>query len=194
MYVTTIDNTTPQFRLGAISGILTGVGANGDLFSFNLVSGAGDPEVIIQRIKLRWQTLTAFTAAQEILIRVFRETWTSARTGGTQILPANFPRRNPQFASAIGAASDIRIATTGALTPGTTTVETESLGVLSLWSQTAAAPAVLGHEAIIGPDRDVGYLTRLRHAEGIVVRSVIAMGAAGTGRLSMDLEWMEVKK
>jgi hypothetical protein len=64
---------------------------------------------LIEYVRVRWQTTTAFTAAQELQFRLFRLTgYTAAHTGGTAatLTTPNLKKRVSDPASAVG---DIRI-------------------------------------------------------------------------------------
>lgn len=183
-----------------MSGILTGVGASAQVFFFRWLQNASPQtaDALIQRIRMRWQTLTAFTAAQEISFKLFKWTaWVVSPTGGTSISTASpnakKSTRHPPSGSGLLGAQAI-MANTGALTPGTYTVAAEPFGSMSVWSQQGAAPNVLGGETVFDGDNDSGALLELQEGEGFLARNEIAMGAAGTGRLIMEVDWAEADK
>lgn len=193
MFLKNVQSQTPQYRISATSGLLTTVAARtssaGHCFAFRWSSTA--LLALITRLKLRWQTNTAFTAAQEVAFKAFRLTgYTGSHSGGTQItIPT---KKETRFAAS--AFGDARIGTTGALTAGTHTFDNQEYASLNLWSQSGAAPAVYGGESEVFPPTMDYPLLVLAQDEGICVTNEILMGAAGTGRLMVELDWLEVPK
>lgn len=184
-----------SYRLQARTGSLTVVAAKtataGHLFAFR--NAANSPTILmaIRRLKLRWQTITAFTSAQQIGLEAYVMRGSSASyTGGTAIpgTVGGFKKRASMPASLL---TDARISTTGALTAGTQTLDTQQFFGLVGTSQTGADPAVSGLEAEYAARGDEHPLI-LSQNEGIVVANSILMGAAGLAVVSVDIEWDEM--
>jgi|SRR5688572_20600603 len=192
-------NQTPFYRLALQSGILTGVAAGsataGHLFSFSWFEASPSKRGLIQRLRVRWQTLTAFTAAQEIAFKFFRLTsYSAAHTGGLGITKTT-PNLKKAVRFPVPVFNEARIGNTGALTAGVHNLDTEPFGGLNLWSQAGAAPNVLAGETVLDErNGDPGYLLDIGNEEGFLIRNEIAMGAAGTGRLLVEVDWAEVPR
>lgn len=181
------------YRLSMMSGLLAGVAAGsataGHLFALNW--NRQDYDMYLIRARLRWQTRTAFTAAQELAFKLFKlDSYTVTHTGGTAVNkghPAlckeeSYPATLVNFAL---------MATTTALGAGTHVISPEPLMTIHGWSQQGAAPNVDGFEATLEPDPETGIITRLGFLRGLLVRNEILMGAGGDGRLTVELEWAE---
>lgn len=189
-----LSNQTGIYRLSMQSGLLTGVAAGtataGHLFAFRWTSAA--LRAYVRKIKLRWQTTTPFTAAQEMAFRVFRLTGYSAAhsTGTAATLTSPNLKTSTRFAAS--ALADARIGGTGALTAGTHTLDAQELGGLNGWSQTGANADPTAFETVLGGDAQILAALELGANEGFIVRNEILMGAAGVGRLLVEVDWSEL--
>lgn len=175
------------FTMSAQSGLITTIAAGtttaGHLYAFRNLSAT---DIVVERFRIRWQTITAFTTAQEIGLQAFiGRSFSTSYTGGTALTACK--KRNASGNSILG---DARISTTTALTAGTITLESSPFLELVGWSQTGVAPAVSGFEEEISFDTRMPIV--LVQNEGIIVRNTILMGSAGTARVKVDLDWREV--
>lgn len=189
------------FRLAATSGLITGVSANDVLFAWR------NPELLqfVAELRVKWRTVAGFTAAQEMAIAAHLVSSFDAAnySGGTDLSnPTSNPayiRCDEGFGASLTTARDktrlvsgnVRIADTGALTHGDSpTIQSQPF----LWD----AFAELGAAATVHKGRaDLVYAPN-DHRElvfgadgGLVIRAPIAMGAGGTGRLSVEVCWYE---
>jgi hypothetical protein len=175
------------YILGAVSGAMTVVAADADVFALRNVSTSA---IGINAIRLRWVTSTAFAAAQCMAFRVHKVYgFTAVHTGGSPTAVQTHYKRQSQIR---GTATGARVALTdlsavisgtAALTTATFTApdgdEPELLGVgagsvlpglYEEWSPFDGLPLVLEQN------------------EGIVVKNHILMGATGVGNLFVGLE------
>jgi len=171
---------------GAVSGLVTGVAAGGDVAAFlNL----DDRPLAITQIQLRWATVTAFGTAQALAFRVNKVYGFSAQhtTGGTAF-QAHHKYQAGLAATATGdriALTSLSgyIAATGAISGGTYTAEDTDEpelfavgagstlpGVYENWSPADGVPLVLVKNT------------------GLIVNNQIAMGASGVGNLAVIVE------
>lgn len=178
-----------HYRVGAVSGALTGVAAGGIVYSFRAPT---TPSLwyVIKRVTVCAVVTTAFTAAQAIDYDLIKVTsWTGGDTGGTAItigaggkLRANMS--NSQIAQ-------IMIATTAANAAGAPKTPDANPMAEGVISQTNAVgsggqidlykhDAVGEHPLILGSN------------EGFNIRVVTAMGAAGVVKLYVSTTWAEV--
>jgi hypothetical protein len=173
---------------GAMTGVAAGSATAGHIFAFRWTSSSF--LALIDYVRVRWQTTTAFTAAQELQFRLFRATgYSAAHTGGTAatLTTPNLKKRVSDLASAV---SDIRIGSTGALTAGTHTLDAESLATFEGFSQLGAAPNNPNFDDRWDCSSERGQFI-LAQNEGFIVRNEVSMGAAGVGRLVIDVGWSE---
>jgi hypothetical protein len=199
-------NRTSQdgaFRIAAVSGLLTGVAAGtstaGHLFAMRWAPAAGGATsrqiAVISRLRARMVTIAGFTAAQEVGIDLsVLRTYTAAHTGGTaQDLTGNNQKKRSVMQSSIVA--DMRIGTTGALTAGTHTFDAQPIAQ-SVYAELAAAATVAkGAVELFMSTEDLDrHPLILANNEGICIRNTIAMGAGGTARLVVELEWLELER
>ena len=171
---------------GAVSGALAGVAANGPVFSLR---NTGANLLMVRRVQVGFVTTTAFTAAQGLVYQVLRASgFTVSDSGGTSLYLAGQNKHRLSFTN-IAAAPDLRISSTAALTAGTRTLETVSMGNAGGTSNALGSSmpkiALLSHDTGDHP-------MILAQNEGLVVTNVIAMGAAGVIQLHVNIELAEV--
>jgi hypothetical protein len=187
------SNSTGLYRLSMQSGLMTTIAAGsataGHVFAFRWTSATFI--ACIHRIKLRWQTTTAFTAAQEMGFRIFRLTgYSAAHTGGTAAtLTAPNLKKATRFP--VSALADARIGAAAALTAGTHTLDAQEIGGLNFFSQATAVPDISMVETTIDAGPQLSSFLELVVNEGFIVRNELVMGAAGVGRLLVEVDWIE---
>lgn len=180
------------YRTAAVSGLVTVVAAGTDTAGhlFTLRWAPASPNklltAVIQRIRARWTTIAGFTAAQEVGWDLLKLTaYTAAHTGGNAIV-ATKKNVNMPAATMTG-----RIADTGELTAGTQTIG----GVIasSRFAELAAGAAVPKgfHEFVVDTNDNAFHPIVLLANEGLLLRNSILMGAAGTARLVIEVDWLE---
>jgi len=173
------------YSVSGASGALTGVAANGPVFSFR---NTGSNLILVRRLSIRFVTTTAFTAAQGLDYQLVRaNSFTASDTGGTALYTAGANKHRTGFTN-ITSAPDIRISSTGALTAGTRTLETAGMGIAG-GSSTGVGTSMLT-EDLLGYDSG-DYPLVLAQNEGFVITNGIAMGAAGVIRLQVSVEYAE---
>lgn len=177
-----------HYRVGAVSGALTGVAAGGIVYTFRAPT---TPSLwfVLKRVTVSAVITTAFTTAQALDYDIVKATsWTGGDTGGTAIIMsgggkvrANMP--NSQMAQ-------IMIATTAANAAGTPkTLDTNALaeGVIS---QTNAIGSG-GQVDLYKHDATGEHPIVLGSNEGFNIRVVTAMGAVGVVKLYVSTTWVE---
>ncbi len=83
-----------------------------------------------------------------------------------------------------------QISTTGALTAGTRTLDTNPIVRRGAWCPTTTAGVVLAEKVDMpDPDPALLYLTK---DEGFVIQNVTAMGAAGVIKFMVEVAWSEI--
>jgi len=173
------------YSVSGSSGALTGVAANGPVWSFR---NTGANLILVRRVSIGFVTTTAFTTAQGLQYEMFRaNSFTASDTGGTALFTAGQNKHRNSFTN-VTSAPDIRIASTAALTAGTRTLETAGMGIAG-GSSTAVGTSMPITDIL---EQDAGdYPFVLAQNEGFVIANSIAMGAAGVIRLQVSVEYAE---
>lgn len=178
------------YSLSAPSGSLTTIAAGtstaGHLFAARFApSGSGAAKLFhVTRLRLLWQTITGFGAQQEVSFAAYKLTgYSAAHTGGNAVTP--LPLAPAYAASQLTA----RMAASSALTAGTHTIGAQ---LIRGESTELADSAIIG-KGFIDEERVAGLhpLVVLAANEGILVRNEVLMGAAGVGRLTVELDGYE---
>ena len=180
-----------SFRLAARSGACTGIAAGGAIFAFRWTDTVAKAR--IRAIEVAHLVTTGYTAAQEVGYEIISgRTWTVAPSGGTALtLTTNNGKLNVTSNSTRIAGNNMRIATTGALTNGTVTIDTQPFAVDSVWSLAGAAGAAIGwNRPTLEFSEPSGLI--LATNEGFLVRNTVAQGAAGVGTWFVNVQWDEV--
>lgn len=205
--VATVDPTTKairasirtpegeHYRIGSASGLFTGVAAAtataGHLFSFRW--GSATEYALIWRVVAKVVTVAGYTAAQEVGIDLIKATaYTASHTGGTALTLTTTNGKKRTGSNVTGLTS-ARIATTGALTAGTHTLDAQALafgGFSELAAGAAVPKGVYGFD--FNADPDYGGPLILAQDEGFIIRNLILQGAGGTARLYVEVDWSEV--
>lgn len=174
------------YTFGGVSGALTGVAANGAVFSLR---NTGSNLLLVRRISMGFITTTAFTTAQGLSYGLIRaNSFTASDSGGTSLFVAGSNKHRTAFTN-ITSAPDIRISSTAALTAGTRTLETVNMGVVG-GSSTGVGTGMPTEDIL---EQDSGdYPMTLAQNEGLVITNLIAMGAAGVIQLRVSVELAEV--
>jgi hypothetical protein len=184
-----------SYSVSLFTGAYTTAAANSTMFSMRFVAGsAGQAQIaLIQRIALVIVPTTAFTAAQQVSYGAYvARSFSAVDSGGTAatLTGNNNKLRTSMSTTQISATGDMRISTTGALTAGTRTLDSQAFAVASAWVPTAlvAQPIqqVILYENFAG-DQPLVLATQ----EGIVINNLILMGAAGVLSIGVTIEWTE---
>lgn len=189
------------FRLAATSGLITGLSANDVMFAWR------NPESFqwIAELRVKWRTVAGFTGAQEMALGahlVSSFVATNYASGTDLSNPASNPgyiRCDEGFGASLTKATEksrlatgnVRISDTGALTHAGSPVIQSQPFLWDAYAELAAAATVhKGRAELVYVPSDKRELV-LGADGGFVVRAPIAMGAGGTGRLSVEVCWHE---
>lgn len=176
----------------ALSGLMTGIAADADVAG---VVNLNDSPIVVQRIRLRWFTTTAFASAQSMAFRVNKVYgFTAVHTGGTPVaVQAHYNYQGGQSVTRAGVAiatgdriplTEISgvIASTAAITTPTYTAEdTDEPDVLAIGSA-STLPVLFENYVPPGPPLVLTKNT------GLIFNLAIAMGASGVGKLYIGLD------
>lgn len=173
--------------VGVASGLVTGLAAGATIFSFRNLS---NNPVLVRRAGVGFVTTTAFTAAQMVSFGLSAaRAFTVSDSGGTAIaLTGNNAKHRTSLVTPTSL--DCRIATTGALTAGTRTVDANALGIQAGWSGAAGATIAPALNNLLSHDTG-DYPVVLAQNEGLLVVNQTAMGAGGVGTAFVGIEFAE---
>lgn len=192
------------YRLAATSGLITAITADGVLFAFRNPSASGKALHFLD-VRAKARVVTGFTAAQELALAAH---WVSSfaaanYTGGTDL---SNPASNPAYVledqaldsatsytvpktKSVLATGNVRIATTDALAHAGSPVIRSQPFAWDAYAELAAAATVQKsraelHHAPAG-SQPVG------EDAGFIIKAPVALGAAGTVRLFVEVRWFE---
>lgn len=192
----TPHSTLGHYRLAATSGtIAAALAANAQLFTFRWTDATR--LCVVSRVKLSFQCLTAFTAATltDFGFDMLKATSISAGGGGTAITA--FSKLRSTMGSSLLSATDVRIATTAALTALTTldgSAIAQSIGDPQRVNPAAGTEEQRVNDPTLLFEADMGrgeHPLVLSQNEGFVLRNRTVWPAAGTGIVQVEVSWCE---
>jgi hypothetical protein len=184
------DDAVGAFRIASTSGAVTVVAGGGTLFSFRFAPGTGQL-CVLKRITVTWNTTTGYTAGQIMGFGLFfARSFLASDSGGTALGP--ILGSNQKFRTRLNTSqvTDVRMATTAALTAGTRTLDSQALGSTYFYSATTTVGSLLRITNLLAYSAN-DYPFILQNNEGFVINNLVTMGAGGVGTLSVNVEWFE---
>lgn len=174
--------------LGEKTGAITGLAANGCIFSFRNLSAN---LILVRRIGIGFMTTTAFTVAQALDYGLYvARNFSINDSAGTDITPSgNNGKHRTSFATP--ASLHVRISAAAVLTPGTRILDANAIGIVAGGSAGLATglPPVLGNLF----DHAAGdHPLVLAQNEGFVINNLTAMGAVGVCKAYVNVEYAEI--
>lgn len=185
------DPSSPEYSVAEITGtIAAALAANSCVFAMRMDPGAGGKKALIRNIRIRFTTIVAFTTAVTAGRRLAIYRGSGANTAGGTSVPVATPKDTDYSASEFDVASggDMRISSTGALTVTGITFETAAMRVLPL---TNLGTAGSSQEFLYAFDSR-SHPIELNPGQLLAIRNPVAMDAAGTWQLAIDVDWAEV--
>jgi len=192
-----VPNGGNFYRYAGFTGTIgAALAANSELFQFRFLSGAKSFALVWKVIFDGMGIITVATAAgaHGFYLSPAR-VWTAAGSGGTRIAVSG---DNLQMETSIGNSqvNDIGIATTGALTAGTKTLDANGQGQAIGGVGTAAVTAY-GASSIVMPQplfdsESAGMPMVFANQEGFVIRTTHAGAASMTYVAGFTVQWSEV--
>jgi hypothetical protein len=187
-----------HYRIAACSGtIAAGLVANSEIFQFRYIT-ATSRICVVQRIQISAGTNLAATAAA---LTCFRATiargWTVAGSGGTRFTLTG-DQAQLRTSMAVSEVSDAGISTTGALTAGTKTLDTQDFGAVAFGigtgALTTAVDLSLIPQTVLFGESDHGcHPLVLANQEGFVIRTgANAFPATMTWHFAVAVQWAEI--
>jgi hypothetical protein len=190
-----ITNRPPDFGslgLYAIEGLsgsmAAGLGANSPIFSTRWTNAT--KKALIQRVFMAMSSLgTAFAAGVGKFDLFFARSFSASDSGGTSILPTG-DKNKKRTSMGTTLFGDMRIASTGTLTAGTRTLDTNPLRRLMFAVGTATNTVYLATALLAGMWLDGDHPYVLAQNEGLIIQATVP--ATGVWQFSVGLEWAEV--
>lgn len=196
-----------SFRLVVSTGAVTTIAARtataGQLLAWRYPTAATAGHMYLRYLGARFTLTTAYGTAQEtgcdfILARSYTVNGTdgTAVDVGSTVTTTN--KLNPGAQTSQITAGCVRVASTGAITAGTHTLNANPMGVLSGWSAAigdqvplATSGAAGGFGTLFDARDPDSTPIKITADQGFVVRNLILMGATGVGRWDFCVEWDE---
>lgn len=186
------------FRLSMTSGtIVAALAANAEVFQFRYVTGSARV-CVVHGISVSAANNAAATAAAILALRAtIARSWTVAGSGGTRaVLTGSNQKLRTSFSTS--EVQDAGISSTGALTAGTKTLDTQDIGSVSYGVGTAAITA--SDSMVLVPKTNLlgdfggtlAFPLVLANNEGFVIRAGVIGPAGMTWQLSVNVAWSEV--
>lgn len=181
------------YQIGLTSGALTLVAAAGTVFSFRWAPATTTLLCMIRRVEIGFSTTTAFSAAQSLQYSMqLARTFNSNDTGGTAASFSNTNTgkfRTVMNTSAFAGGGQIMIATTGANTAVSRTLDSQAIA-FTQGQSTAIATALTSTPIYQHQPGD--YPIIFAQNEGFIINNVTTMAAGGVINLTVNVEWMEL--
>lgn len=179
------------FVLSSVTGTIgAALAANSSIFAMRFDTGAGNKRAFIEKVRLTFTCIVAFTVPITAgrRLSLFRGSGANA-SGGTALATVG-KKHSASVDSEVEAANggDARISTTGALTVTGITFETNELAVFSL-VHTGTAGAF--SEEIFEFNASENTPIVLEPGQLLAIRNPVVMDAAGTWQASVRVDWYE---
>lgn len=173
--------------IGVQSGSVTLLAASAAVFSFRNISA--NP-ILVRRLGVGFITTTGFTVAQAVeLGLMMARAFTVSDSLGTAIaLTGNNAKHRTSLATPTSL--DCRIAAAAALTAGTRTLDANNIGLQAGWAGAAGATIAPSQDNLL-QHATGDYPLVLAQNEGLIVQSLLAMGAGGVGKFYLNMEFAE---
>jgi hypothetical protein len=181
----------PSYRIAMRSGSLTTAAASGTLFSMLWTNTA--KRCLVWKFNWHFSTLVALGTAQEISMSLFIARGTTvANSGGTAATLTTTNGLMDSLGSFTSAMGDMRMCTTGALTEGTTTRDSQAIASRTAWLNNAliVGPIYNPFDMAYGDAPSLNPIT-LRAGEQLELVNDVLQGASGVFRLVVEVEWSE---
>lgn len=173
---------------GITGTVAAALGANSSLFAMRIDPGSA-VLAFVERIRLMFTTIVAFTTpiTASRRLAIYRGSGAAA-SGGTAMVAVSKDSTGAASECNVAQGGDVRIATTGALTVTGITFETDPIRTMTLTHVGAA-----GNYAEMDMEFHASECAPiiLQPGQVLAVRNPVAMDAAGTFQLGVNVNWYE---
>lgn len=177
------------FTAGDVSGTMdAGLAANSPILSFRW--GDADRICAVERVVLSAQVAgTAFAAGVAGFGLIVARAFTASDSGGQALdLTGNNGKRRTSMPTSL--VTDLRRATTAALTAGTRTLDAQDAVRIAVNAGTATSGQILPATALLDAIGGLTHPLILAKDEGFIVRATVP--ATGTWTFAFSIEWAEL--
>lgn len=204
-FIPYVDNQTGYGGVGGhyfaslITGLTTGMAANapiaslrwGDTGPVTTPTGIAHPRVfVLLNVDIGAVCTTAFGTAQSVDAElIIARGFTASDSSGTQVTAANVSRARANMQPSI--VTDLRVATTAALTAGTRTLDGVGFANCTIYTQNTAGGGDT-MQSVYAVEAAGAHPVTLTTNEGIIVRVPTAQGASGVVKYYVAITWAEV--
>ena len=177
------------YRLSMASGVMAaGLAAAAEVFQFRWTD-ATRLAVVTKVVIDGAGGIVAFAAGVTRFDIVVARAWTADGSGGTAAtLTGNNQKMRTSFGTTLLGAA--RISSTGALTAGTKTLDTQAIGNAVASTTATAGTVVMPPSILHHHDAGSSHPLVLATNEGFVIRGTVP--ATGTWTFALTIEWVEV--
>lgn len=184
------------YMVSATSGtIAAGLAGNSEVFQFRWPDATN--LALVHKVVVNAGGNAAATAAGLFSMRLaVARSWTVAGSGGTRLtMTGNNAKLRTSYGTSL--VNDIGIATTGALTAGTKTLDTQDVGTVATGIITGAitvAPTfpIFSNSILFDSSENLNHPLIFAQNEGFVIRIGAAAPTGLTWHFSVDVMWQEV--
>lgn len=188
----TVSSSYGSYELAQSTGTMAaGIAANSQIWQFRWAPSSQNDIAVIRRVSISAVVLgTGFTAGTALFELKFSRSNTAAGSGGAAAtISGNNAKKRTSMATT--KLAEARIATTGALTAATETLDTQAIRAIVTELPTTADIVLLADTDFVRFRADE-YGLVLAYQEGLVVRATVP--ATGTWRAAISVEWDECHK
>lgn len=188
---TAVPRTTLNYAVSSITGtIAAALGAGSAIYAHRLDPSAGSLLAYIERIRVQYTTIVAFTTPVTASRRLALYRGSGAAASGGTAIAAAAQKDSTSAASECNSAQggDMRIATTGALTVTGITFEAQEFRTMPLVHVGAAGGF---YDLLWEFHATENAPLILQPGQLFAIRNPAAMDAAGTWQLSVNVDWYE---
>lgn len=174
---------------GALTSMAAGLAAGSPIYSFRWAPTATTLLALVRRIQMSANNgTTAFAAGISTFEGYVARSFTAADTGGTA---ATFTTNNAKLRTAFASSAigNIMIATTGTMTAGTRTLDTDPFFSISVGTSATATSQLLTMTDVYAAPTG-GWPLVLANQEGFVIQATVP--ATGTWNFTVAVDWEEV--
>jgi len=187
------DEMIGAYHINATSGLIAATAANSPLFSFRWAPGSGRL-CVVKRVSISITTTTGPTAAQQMSWGLFQSRGSlTSDSGGTALAPLAGNTNKQRTKVDSSQMTDIRIASTGTLTAGTRTLDTQPLARVDAFigATTAGVGTTLINTNLVSYNIN-DYPIVLENNAGIVITNILA-SVVMVYRMTVNVEWFETE-
>jgi hypothetical protein len=185
------DEMVGAFQWGGYTGqIAAATAAAAPIFSFRYAPGTSNL-CVIKRVTIGIIQAVGYAATQIVGANmIVARSFSASDSGGTAVtITGNSNKFRSSFTAS--GVTDVRTATTGTLTAGARTLDTNPIGGVQAWALTTAGGLILPPTNIMLQQSASDYPLVLATNEGFIITNSVLTGTTGTIIFTINVEWFE---